>query len=82
MPQSCLNYNALEDKTPCFHCILTSGFRFDISKSPVRWAALEALNNNIILVGDDVEEGYPTVSNHHITVESTVHVCVSVCVGV
>lgn len=80
MPQSCLNYNALEDKTLWFHCILTSGFRFDISKSPARWALLEALNNNIILVGDDVGEGYPT--NHHITLKSTVHVCVSACMGV
>lgn len=58
MPQPCLNYSASEDKAQLFHCPLTRGSRFDISKSPpVCWAVLDALNNTIAPVGDEVGEG-------------------------
>lgn len=51
-------------------------------KAPLRWAAWDALNNNNILRGDGVGEGYPAESSHYITVKGFVHVHVYVCVGV
>lgn len=43
-------------------------------KAPVCWAVLDALNNNNILGGDGMGEGYPAESSHHITVKGSVHV--------
>lgn len=41
---------------------------------------LEALNNNIILGGDDAGEGHPAESSHPITVKGSVH-AICACVG-
>ncbi len=49
MPQTCLSYNALEDKA----CRFTAPWQVDLDlispKAPVCWAVLDALNNNSIL---------------------------------
>lgn len=41
-------------------------------------AVLDALNNNIILVGDDVGEGCPAESSHRIAVKALYMLCCTV----
>lgn len=71
MPQSCLTYNAVEDKAVVSLPPRQVDLDFISLKASVCWAAL---NNNIILGGKDMGEGYPAESGHHITVKGSVHV--------